>query len=43
LNYLPKIIQMKDGKYAIDADNGIHVKSWRCNNCMYVMQFCEPD
>jgi len=43
LNYLPKVTQMDDGKYVADTDNGIHVKLWRCNNCMYVMQFWEPD
>jgi len=43
LNYLPKVIRMDDGKYSVDADNGIHVKMWRCNNYMYVMQFWEPD
>ncbi len=43
LSYLPKVIQMDDGKYVADTDNGIHVKLWRCNNCMYVMQFWEPD
>ena len=43
LNYLPKVTQMDDGKYVADTDNGIHVKLWRCNNCMYIMQFWEPD
>ncbi len=43
LSYLPKVTKMEDGKYVADADNGIHVKLWRCNNCMYVMQFLEPD
>jgi len=43
LNFLPKVTQMDDGKYVADTDNGIHVKLWRCNNCMYVMQFWEPD
>ncbi len=43
LNYLPKVTQMDDGKYVADTDNGIHIKLWRCNNCMYVMQFWEPD
>ncbi len=43
LSYLPKVTKMEDGKYVADADNGIHVKLWRCNNCMYVMQFWEPD
>ena len=43
LNYLPKVTKMDDGKYVADTDNGRHVKLWRCNNCMYVMQFWEPD
>ena len=43
LSYLPKVTHMEDGKYVADVDNGIHVKLWRCNNCMYVMQFWEPD
>ena len=43
LNYLPKVTKMEDGKYVADTDNGIHIKLWRCNNCMYVMQFWEPD
>jgi len=43
LNYLPKVTKMDDGKYEADTDNGIHVKLWRCNNCMYVMQFWEHD
>ena len=43
LNYLPRVSRMNDGKYGADTDNGIHVKLWRCNNCMYVMQFWEPD
>ncbi len=43
LSYLPKVTKMEDGKYVADTDNGIHVKLCRCNNCMYVMQFWEPD
>jgi len=43
LNYLPRVSKLDDGKYVADTDNGIHVKLWRCNNCMYVMQFWEPD
>jgi len=43
LNYLPRVTRLEDGKYVADTDNGIHVKLWRCNNCMYVMQFWEPD
>ncbi len=43
LSYLPRVNRTEDGKYVADTDNGIHVKLWRCNNCMYVMQFWEPD
>jgi len=43
LSYLPKVIRMDDGTYATDTDNGAHLRLWRCNNCMYVMQFWEPD
>ncbi len=43
LNYFPKVNQLEDGTYVADASNGIHVKIWRCNNCMYIMQFWEPD
>ena len=43
LSYLPQVIQLEDGKYVADAENGIHVRLWRCNNCMFVMQFWEPD
>mgnify|MGYP000038185594 FL=1 len=42
LSYLPDMI-ITDGKYVADTKNGIHVRLWRCNNCMYVMQFWEPD
>jgi hypothetical protein len=40
---LPQVVKLEDGKYVADAGNGIHVRLWRCNNCMYVMQFWEPD
>ena len=43
LSYLPQVVKLKDGKYVADAENGIHVRLWRCNNCMYVMEFWEPD
>ena len=43
LNYIPRVSQLDDGKYVADIDNGTHVKLWRCNNCMYVIQFWEPD
>jgi len=43
LNYLPRVSKMNDGKYVADTENGIHVKLWRCNNCMYVLHFWEPD
>ena len=34
LSYLPTVMKMDDGKYAADVDNGIHVRLWRCNNCL---------
>ena len=43
LNYLPCVTKLESGKYAVDIDNGIHVRLWRCNNCMFVMSFWEPD
>lgn len=43
LNYMPRVIHLKDGNYEADVKNGIHVRTWRCNNCMYIMQFWEPD
>ena len=43
LSYLPQVVKLEDGKYVADTGNGIHVRLWRCNNCMYVMQFWEPD
>ena len=43
LGYVPRVLRMGDGRYAADTDNGMHVRLWRCNNCMYVMQFWEPD
>ena len=43
LSYLPTVMKMDDGIYVADPNNGIHVRLWRCNNCMYVLQFWEPD
>jgi len=43
LNYIPRVTRLENGKYAADINNGIHVRTWRCNNCMYIMQFWEPD
>ncbi|WP_428324508.1 hypothetical protein [Nitrosopumilus sp.] len=43
LGYLPRVIKLDNGQYAADTENGTHVRIWRCNNCMYVMQFWEPD
>ena len=43
LSYLPRVRKLENGEYVSDIDNGIHVRLWRCNNCMYVMQFWEPD
>ncbi|RNJ79431.1 MAG: hypothetical protein EB829_02120 [Nitrosopumilus sp. H8] len=42
LNHLPNAVRLDDGKYAVDVENGVSIKTWRCNNCMYVMQFWEP-
>ena len=43
LNYLPQVRKLDDESYALDTENGVHVKLWRCNNCLLVMQFWEPD
>ena len=43
ISYLPTVVKMDDGTYVADPNNGIHVRLWRCNNCMYVLQFWEPD
>ena len=45
LGYIPKLVVLDDddGQYATDTENGIHLRVWRCNNCMYVMPFWEPD
>ncbi|WP_249110996.1 hypothetical protein [Nitrosopumilus sp. K4] len=43
LSYLPRVTKLENGKYVSDIDNGIHVRLWRCNNCLFVMQFWEPD
>ena len=43
LSYLPQVHKLDDGRYVADIDNGLHVRLWRCNNCMFVMQFWEPD
>ena len=43
LSYLPTVMKMDDETYVADPNNGIHVRLWRCNNCMYVLQFWEPD
>ena len=42
-SYLPTVMKLDDGTYAADATSVIHVRLWRCNNCMFVMQFLEPD
>ena len=34
LSYLPQVVKLENGKYVADAENGIHVRLWRCNNCM---------
>ncbi|KFM16819.1 hypothetical protein AAA799D11_00532, partial [Marine Group I thaumarchaeote SCGC AAA799-D11] len=43
LSYLPRVAKLDNGQYVADTENGTHVRIWRCNNCMYVMQFWEPD
>ena len=43
LHYFPRVEPLDEGKYVADTTNGIHVKIWRCNNCMYIMHFWEPD
>ena len=32
-----------DGTYVVETDNGVNVNLWRCNNCLYMMAFWEPD
>ena len=29
--------------HSAELENGVNVSVWRCNNCMYIMQFWEPD
>ena len=43
LSYLPRTTKLDNGEYVADIDSGIHIRIWRCNNCMYIMQFWEPD
>lgn len=43
LHYLPRVRPDGAGRYDVDLKEGIHVRAWRCNNCMYVMEFWEPD
>ena len=43
LNYFPRVTKLRSEKYVADPENGIHVKVWRCDNCMYLMHFWEPD
>ena len=43
LHYMPRVRPDGRGRYAVDPQNGIHVRVWRCNNCLYVVQFWEPD
>lgn len=42
-HYLPTAVRLRGGGYEADVSRGPHVSVWRCNNCMYVMQFWEPD
>ena len=43
LSYLPTVMKIDDGAYVADPNNGVYIRLWRCNNCMYVLQFWEPD
>ena len=43
LNYFPMIRRTDDGTYVVETDNGVNVNLWRCNNCLYMMAFWEPD
>ena len=43
LHYMPRVVPDDRGGYTADARNGVHVRVWRCNNCMYIMAFWEPD
>ncbi len=43
IHYLPRLKKRADGSYRVDTYNGVHVKVWRCNNCLYVATFWEPD
>ena len=39
LSYFPHVIKLTDGKYVADTKNGIHVRLWRCNNCIVYVHF----
>lgn len=43
LSYVPTVRKEDNDNYVADTENGMHVRIWRCNNCMYIMQFWEPD
>ena len=43
LHYFPRVNRSEDGRYVADASNGVHARIWRCNNCMFMMPFWEPD
>ena len=42
LHYMPRLHSDEKG-YSAELENGVNVSVWRCNNCMYIMQFWEPD
>jgi len=42
LHYLPKLDGVS-GQLKPMSNQGIHVRVWRCDNCLYVMMFWEPD
>ena len=43
LGYIPRLEKDSEGRYMADTNNGVHLRVWRCNNCMYIMTFWEPD
>lgn len=43
LYYLPRTRPNERGEHEADLRNGINVRVWRCDNCLYVMTFWEPD
>ena len=43
LGYIPQFDRDEKGNCVADVSNGVDLSIWRCNNCMYVMTFWEPD